>query len=115
VVPMVQGQPPRITKLMALAVRLEGLLEGGVAKGYADLGRLGGISRSRMTQILNLRNLAPALQEHLLKLQGENGEIHRMTEKAVRQISGIMDWREQIMRFNELLADETRAGKRDQT
>jgi hypothetical protein len=111
VVPMVQGQPPRIAKLMALAVRLEGLLDDRVAKGYADLARLGGISRSRMTQILNLRNLAPALQEHLLKLQGADGEFHRVTESAVRQISGLLDWREQITRFNELLADDKRAGK----
>ncbi len=51
---------PRITKLMALAIRLEGLMQEGVAKDYADLARLGGVSRSRITQILNLRNLAPA-------------------------------------------------------
>ena len=96
---------------MALAIRLEGLMQEGVASGYADLARLGGISRSRMTQILNLRNVAPVLQEHLLQFPEEHGEMNRMTEKAVRQISGILDWREQITRFNELLPDGTRVGK----
>ncbi len=96
------GGLPRITKLMALAIRMEGLLQEGVAKDYADLARLGGVSRSRITQILNLRDLAPALQERLLQLP-ESGNAHGLTEGALRQISGLVDWREQIVRFNHLL------------
>ena len=85
-----EGGLPRITKLMALAIRLEGLLQEGVAKDYADLARLGGVSRSRITQILNLRNLAPAIQERLLQL-AENGNAHGLTEGALRQISGLVE------------------------
>ncbi len=47
-VTVMEGGLPRITKLMALAIRLEGLLQEGVAKDYADLARLGGVSRSRI-------------------------------------------------------------------
>ncbi len=101
-VTVMEGGLPRITKLMALAIRMEGLLQEGVAKDYADLARLGGVSRSRITQILNLRNLAPALQERLLQLP-EGGNAHGLTEGALRQISGLVDWREQIVRFNHLL------------
>jgi len=96
------GGLPRITKLMALAIRLEGLMQEGVAKDYADLARLGGVSRSRITQILNLRNLAPAIQERLLQL-AENGNAHGLTEGALRQLSGLVDWREQTARFEQLL------------
>ena len=53
----------RITRLMALAVRFEGLLQEGTVKDYADLARLGGVTRARITQIMNLRNLAPPIQE----------------------------------------------------
>jgi hypothetical protein len=60
---------PRITRLLALAVRLEGLLRQGTAKDYADLARLGGVSRARITQVMKLRNLAPVLQERILWLR----------------------------------------------
>ena len=58
-----QAQPvhaplPRVTRLMALAVRFENLLWKGVVKDYSDLARLGGVSRARITQIMNMRNLA---------------------------------------------------------
>jgi len=64
------GRVPRISRLMALAVRMEGLVRGGQVKDYAELARLGGVSRARVTQVLNLRNLAPAIQERLLFLEG---------------------------------------------
>jgi hypothetical protein len=53
------GRLPRITRLLALAVRLEGLLREGTIASYAQLALLGGVSRARITQILNLRNLGP--------------------------------------------------------
>ena len=48
---------PRITRLLALAVRFEGLLQEGTVRDYADLARLGGVSRARITQIMSLRHL----------------------------------------------------------
>ncbi len=48
---------PRISKLMALAIKFDGLLREGVVRDYADLARLGGVSRARITQIMNLLNL----------------------------------------------------------
>lgn len=51
---------------MALAIRFEELLTSGTVKDYADLARLGGVSRARITQIMNLRLLAPDIQESLL-------------------------------------------------
>jgi hypothetical protein len=37
---------PRITRLLALAVRFEGLLREGTVRDYAELARLGGVSRA---------------------------------------------------------------------
>jgi hypothetical protein len=59
---------PRITRLLASAVRFEGLLREGTVRDYAELARLGGVSRARMTQIMSLRNLAPVIQERILGL-----------------------------------------------
>ena len=99
---VVGGRLPRITKLMALAVRFEALLRRGTAKDYADLARLGGVSRARITQVMNLRNLAPVLQEQILWLPRDHSEKIKLNERALRRISGAMDWREQIMQFEQL-------------
>jgi hypothetical protein len=92
---------PRITQLLALAVRFEQLLANGTAKDFADLARLGSVSRARITQILNLRNLAPAIQEEILFLNGNGRETH-LTEGAVRRVSGTLDWRRQMKLFTKL-------------
>ena len=94
------GRVPRISRLMALAVRMEGLVRGGQVKDYAELARLGGVSRARVTQVLNLRNLAPAIQERLLFLEGEAGAIH---ERALRGVAQSVNWEEQQRRFEELV------------
>jgi alkylated DNA nucleotide flippase Atl1 len=46
---------------MALAIHFEDLIRQGVVTDYADLARLGHVTRARVTQIMNLR-----LQEELL-------------------------------------------------
>jgi len=94
------GRVPRISRLMALAVRMEGLVRGGQVKDYAELARLGGVSRARVTQVLNLRNLAPAIQERLLFLEGEAGAMH---ERALRGVAQSVNWEEQQRRFEELV------------
>jgi hypothetical protein len=57
---------PRIARLMALAIHFDQLIRDGVVENYADLARLGGVSRARITQIMNLLNLPAAEQERLL-------------------------------------------------
>ena len=61
-----QGRLPKITKLMALAIRFEKLIGDGTVGDYADLARLGHVTRARLTQIMNLRLLAPDIQEAIL-------------------------------------------------
>ena len=57
---------PRIARLMALAIKFDGMLREGVVTDYADLARLGSVTRARMTQIMNLLNLAPDIQEQMI-------------------------------------------------
>src|SRR5438045_91245 len=62
------GHVPRIARLMALAIRFEDLVRRGEVQDYADLARLGHVTRARITQIMNLLMLAPDLQEQILFL-----------------------------------------------
>src|SRR5271170_8053167 len=66
----VVSSAPRIARLMALALRCHDLVRAGEVADYAELARLAHVTRARITQILNLLHLAPAIQEELLFLQG---------------------------------------------
>ena len=89
------GRLPRAARLMALAIRLERLLAEGVARDYADLARLGGVTRARLTQIMNLTLLAPDIQEDLLHLPRITSGRDPITEPKLRAIASIPDWRKQ--------------------
>ena len=63
-----KGRLPRITRYMALAIYYEDLINQGHIHDYAEIATLGHVTRARVTQIMNLRLLAPEIQEHLLSL-----------------------------------------------
>ena len=81
---------PRVSRLMALAIHFDGLIRQGLVKDYADLARLGGVSRARITQIMNLLNLPPTEQEKLLFLESGPGRV-KVTERELRQ-HGVVAW-----------------------
>src|SRR5262245_57819311 len=62
------GRVPRVSRLMALAIRIDGLIRSGVVTDQAELARLGLVTRARLTQIMNLLCLAPDIQDQILFL-----------------------------------------------
>jgi hypothetical protein len=64
--PLAGGSIPRATRLMALAIRFEGLLREETIQDYAELARLGRVTGARMTQIMKLFDLPPDIQEQIL-------------------------------------------------
>jgi hypothetical protein len=54
-----RGRVPRISRLLALALRLDELVRTGAVADYATLAELAHVSRARISQILNLLVLAP--------------------------------------------------------
>jgi hypothetical protein len=89
---------PRIARLMALALRFEGLLQAATIRDYAELACLGRVTRARMTQIMKLLNLAPDIQERILFLPVLKG----LNERSLRPIAGRIDWDEQRSLFEKL-------------
>jgi Resolvase, N terminal domain/Recombinase len=86
---------PRITRLLALAVKFDGLIQQGIVKDYAELARLGQISRARVTQIMNLLNLAPDIQEEILSWAGGRASKQYIRETSVRTMSSEVLWTRQ--------------------
>jgi hypothetical protein len=81
---------------MALAIHFDGLIRDGVVKNYADLARLGGVSRARITQIMNLLNLSPEIQEQLLFESSSVAGIRAICERRIRDIQGLPLWQKQL-------------------
>ena len=97
------GAIPRISRLMALAIRFEELVSRGEVGNYAELARLGGVSRTRMMQIMQLVNLAPDIQEQLLFMNSP-----RLSERRLRPVVRHMDWGRQRAIFGRLAESPAR-------
>lgn len=89
----------RIARLMALAIRFEGLVNHGTVRDYADLARRGHVTRARMTQIIKLLDLAPDIQEQILFLL----PIQGLNERNLRPIVRMIYWDEQRKLFHKMI------------
>ena len=68
---------------------IERLIESGDIKNYSDAAKKIGVTRTRMTQIRNLLNLSPRIQEAILL-----GKITH-SERQLRGITEVPDWERQ--------------------
>jgi hypothetical protein len=84
-----------VSKLMALALHLDDLVQSGTVASYAELARLGHVTRARVCQILNLVYLAPDLQEALLFLPRTQRGRDRLILADLQPIAATPDWRRQ--------------------
>ncbi len=86
------GRTPRISKLMALAIKFDGMLRDGVVADQSELARLARVSQPRMTQILNLNYLAPDIQEALLFLSAVAAGRDSIHERMLRAVCAQAMW-----------------------
>src|SRR5579872_4046266 len=93
---------PRIARLMALAIHLN-RIAARPDTDWRDIARRGRISRTRLTQILNLLHLAPDIQERLLFLECPKKGRVAISEKKVRPLASEYDWACQRLAFAGLL------------
>lgn len=89
------GRIPRVSKLMALAIRFDQLLFEGRVADQSELARLAHVTQPRMTQIMNLLHLAPDIQEEILHLPQIKVGKDLLIERDLRPITRLRDWREQ--------------------
>ena len=99
------GRVPWASRLMALAIRLETLVRAGEVADYAELARLGLVTRVRMTQIMGLLSLAPDIQEQTLFLPPTAKGREALTERHLRPIVRELDWRAQRAEWASLRQD----------
>ena len=96
------GRVPRITRLMALAIKFDGYLRDGLVRDYAELARLGHVSRARITQIMDLTLLAPDIQEAILGLPRTIKGRDRVRERHIRSLLASPYWEQQRAYWRDL-------------
>ena len=102
-----KGRLPRITRCMALAIYYEDFIRQGHVYDYAEIATLGHVTRARVTQIMNLRLLAPDLQERLLFLIRIVGGRDVLSLRQLQAIALESDWRKQRTNWTDVIASTT--------
>jgi hypothetical protein len=90
-----RGRVPRVSRLLALALRLDELVRAGVVADYATLAELAHVSRARISQIMNLLVLAPDIQETLLFLPRTQRGRDPIHLRQLQRLAAVPDWRQQ--------------------
>jgi hypothetical protein len=98
-----QGRIPRVSRLMALAIKFQRLVSQGVVRNYRELAEAGHVSRARFCHIMMLANLAPTIQEALLFLPKTIRGRDSIAERQLRTIAGTIDWQKQMDLFRAFL------------
>jgi len=83
------GRAPHVSRLMALAIRLDQLIRDGQVTDQAELARIGHVSRARLTQLMNLLCLAPDIQEQILFLPPTQRGRAAVTERELGPIAAV--------------------------
>lgn len=112
---LVEGSPPpplqlepqhsRIAVQVALAHRVNQLLVENEELTFADVARSEGLSRARLTQLMNLTLLAPDIQEQLLKRMQPLVGRDRLNEHRLRRICTEPCWVKQRQMFARVLRE----------
>ena len=97
------GRVPRISRLMALAIRIERLVRSGEIESYAEVARLGQVSRNRVSKIMNLLLLPPDIQERLLFLPRIPSGPDPIYLKDLQRIAQEPVWPKQRLMWQRLL------------
>ena len=96
------GRTPRVARTLALAHRIDGMIRAGELRNLADAALAIGVTRARMTQIVNLLLLAPEIQETILDLLPVTNGRDPVSERQLRPIAAESDWAQQLELWNEV-------------
>jgi hypothetical protein len=97
------GRVPRVSRLMALALRFDELVRTGQVGSFSAVASLGHVSRARVSQIASLLHLAPDLQEALLFLPPTVRGRDPIILADLMPITACFDWRKQRRLWRKLL------------
>ena len=100
-------RPAKVAQQLALAHHLQAAIDRGSIADRAAVARKLGLTRARVTQLLDLLMLAPDLQEAVLALEAVDG-VEPMAERALRAVAHAGNWRKQRNAASTTIAMSTK-------
>jgi len=94
---------------MKIAVQYKEMLESGFINSQTELAHLLGVSRAKVTQMLNLLKLDEEIQDFILGLEETDERLKVLTERKLRPLAQIREPKIQQERFEELVGCEINA------
>ncbi len=83
-----------VAHALALAHQVQGRIDRGELEDRAEAARWLGVTRTRMSQIMALLALAPAIQEQVLAPDATGPS--RLSERRLRTLARALSWHDQI-------------------
>lgn len=80
--------------MLALAHKIQDAIDRGVVRDRAEVARRLGLTRARLTQLMDLTLLAPDIQAAVLDLQSVDGQ-EPFSERTLRAAAHAGPWSEQ--------------------
>lgn len=96
------GRVPRVARLLALAHRIDTLVQAGELRDLAHAAEVSGLTRARITEVSNLLLLAPDIQAAILDLPLITSGRDSITERNLRPIVAEPNWTHQIAMWQRL-------------
>ncbi len=96
------GRLPRVVRLLALAHEIDRRIRDGELADLAAAARAFGLTRARVTQLVNLTLLAPAIQAEILAMPLITEGRDPLTERTLRPIAGEPLWSMQAAVWHSL-------------
>jgi hypothetical protein len=94
-------RPARVAVMLALAHKIQDAIDRGVARDRAEVARRLGLTRARLTQLMDLTLLAPDIQEHILALESVDG-VEPIHERTVRDRLPSLPWTRQRLVWSQI-------------
>ena len=104
-------RPAKIARMLALAHHLQNAIDRGLVADRAAVARKLGLTRARVTQLLDLLLLAPDLQEAVLAMEAVDG-VEPMAERTLRSVAHAGAWGEQRAVWAKLMGARVGGTKR---
>lgn len=94
-------RPAKVARMLALAHHLQRAIDEGLVADRAAVARNLGLTRARVTQLLDLLLLAPDIQIAVLALEAVDG-LEPTCERKLRSVVSAVNWAEQRGHFAQL-------------
>lgn len=91
---VLEGQVAMVARMLALAHHLQGAIDRDLVADRASVARSLGVTRARVTQLLDLLMLAPDIQEQVLAIEAVDG-VEPIGERALRDVAHAGTWEAQ--------------------